>query len=87
MTLIKICGITSVQDALEVASLKVDMIGLVFAESSRRISRETACEITAALRETGLTPGRSRGFRERRPADDQPNSTRVQAGYGAAQRR
>jgi phosphoribosylanthranilate isomerase len=50
MTLIKICGITSAQDALEVASLGADMIGLVLGQSSRRISREMACEITAALR-------------------------------------
>ncbi|MGA9049293.1 MAG: phosphoribosylanthranilate isomerase [Dehalococcoidia bacterium] len=56
MTLIKICGITSVKDAMEVAGLRVDMIGLVFAESSRRISRERACEITTALGELASRP-------------------------------
>src|SRR5208337_651318 len=56
MTLIKICGITSVKDAMEVAGLRVDMIGLVFAESNRRISRERACEITTALGELASRP-------------------------------
>jgi phosphoribosylanthranilate isomerase len=56
MTLIKICGITSAQDALEIAGLRVDMLCLVFAESSRRVSSETASEITAALRALDSCP-------------------------------
>ncbi|MDD5311429.1 MAG: phosphoribosylanthranilate isomerase [Dehalococcoidia bacterium] len=50
MTLIKICGLTGLEDALSVAQMGVDMAGLVFfTESRRRISFKQAAEIIAAL--------------------------------------
>ncbi len=49
MTRIKICGITDIDDALAAASLGADAIGLVFAESPRRIELETARAISYAL--------------------------------------
>ena len=49
-TRIKICGITSVEDALAAARLGADAIGLVFyPPSPRYVEVEQAAEITAAL--------------------------------------
>lgn len=49
-TRVKICGMTSPEDAAEAARLGVDAIGLVFwPRSSRAVSRQQAREITAAL--------------------------------------
>jgi len=50
MTLIKVCGIKSAADALETARLGADIIGLVFAESRRRVSLQQAAEISLAVR-------------------------------------
>ena len=49
MTRIKICGITTVEDALAAAELGADAIGLHFAETPRKVTLEQAAEITAAL--------------------------------------
>ncbi len=46
---VKVCGITSVRDALLAAECGAGAIGMVFAESPRRIASDTAIEITAAL--------------------------------------
>ena len=50
MTWIKICGITSPQDALAATELGASAIGLIFAESPRRVSIEQARTIAAAVR-------------------------------------
>ncbi len=56
MTLIKICGLTSVEDALEVARLDVQIIGLVFAPGRRQISRRLAAEISCQLNKLPRRP-------------------------------
>jgi len=48
-TKIKICGTTSVHDARLALSMGADYVGLIFAESPRRINIATATEIRAAL--------------------------------------
>jgi len=46
---VKICGITRVQDALMAADLGADMVGLIFADSSRQIDEFSAARIVKAL--------------------------------------
>jgi phosphoribosylanthranilate isomerase len=50
VTIIKICGITSAEDAVQVAGLGVDIIGLVFAHSRRRVDIQQAAEIVGRVR-------------------------------------
>jgi phosphoribosylanthranilate isomerase len=45
---IKICGVTSVEDALMVAASGASALGLIFAESPRRLTLERAKEIARA---------------------------------------
>ena len=49
MTRVKICGCQSVEQALAAADAGADFVGLIFAESRRRISMEDAAEIVRAL--------------------------------------
>ncbi|MCE5197627.1 MAG: phosphoribosylanthranilate isomerase [Armatimonadota bacterium] len=49
MTLVKVCGITSVEDALACADMGADMLGFVFAESPRRANASIVKGIVEAL--------------------------------------
>lgn len=46
---IKICGITSVEDARLAAALGADYLGMIFCQSERRISEDQALAIAAAV--------------------------------------
>jgi phosphoribosylanthranilate isomerase len=57
MVKVKVCGITTPEDALTAAGSGADAIGLVFAESPRKLNVEQAREITATLPEGVLKVG------------------------------
>ena len=54
---IKICGVTTVQDARAIAALGASSVGLILSDSRRRVSVETATSITDAIRGTVLSTG------------------------------
>ena len=54
-SLVKVCGISSVEAAVEAANAGADLIGLIFAEKSKRkVSLEKAQEIVSAVRALGI---------------------------------
>jgi phosphoribosylanthranilate isomerase len=50
VTIVKICGVTSAEDAVSVAGLGADMIGLVLAHSRRQVEVQQAVEIVRRVR-------------------------------------
>ncbi len=65
----KICGITSEEDALLAAALGADAVGLVFAASSRRITSGRARSVVRRLPPEVLSVGVFRNERKERVAE------------------
>jgi len=57
MVKVKVCGITNPEDAREAATAGAAAIGLIFAESPRKVGIEEAREVAAALPEGVLKVG------------------------------
>jgi phosphoribosylanthranilate isomerase len=83
MTLIKICGLTSVEEALAVARMDVQVIGLVFAASRRRVSMQQAAEICAEVKKLPQHPILAGVFVNENPQT--VNETARQCGLDAVQ--
>ena len=66
MTLVKICGITNAGDARVAADAGADAVGLIFAESLRRVSIEEARRISTVLPENIIRVG---VFVDEKPAE------------------
>lgn len=57
MLLLKVCGITRSEDAAAACGMGYGAIGMVFAESPRRVSPERACEICSVIPPSVLRVG------------------------------
>lgn len=57
MTLIKICGITNIEDAVECVRLGANMLGFVFADSPRRADVDTVKHISRIVSGDARTVG------------------------------
>lgn len=66
---VKICGITTVDDALLAAGLGADAVGMIFAESSRRITQGEARDIARRLPAEIVSVGVFRNERRERVAE------------------
>ena len=76
MTVIKICGLTSIEDALGAAASGADIIGMVFAPSHRRVSPELAFTIVKQVRQMPHHPIIAGVF-----VNEQPQSVNEIAAY------
>jgi phosphoribosylanthranilate isomerase len=61
MTLVKICGLRDAETALETAKAGADMVGIMFAESRRKVTPQQCHDIVEALKEK-RTQGRDAIF-------------------------
>jgi len=61
MTLVKICGVRDAETALETAKAGADFIGIMFAESKRRVTPQQCHDIVEAIKE-GRQQGREAVF-------------------------
>ena len=61
MTLVKICGLRDAETALEGAKAGADFIGIMFAESKRKVTPQQCYDIVEALKEK-RTQGRDASF-------------------------
>lgn len=57
MTLVKICGVRSAEVAVEAAKAGADFIGLMFAESRRKVSPQECYDIVEAIHKLRKVPG------------------------------
>ena len=61
MTLVKICGLRDAETAIETAKAGADFIGLMFAESKRRVTPQECYDIVEAIK-GGRAQGREASF-------------------------
>jgi phosphoribosylanthranilate isomerase len=57
VTLVKICGITNIEDAVECVTLGANMLGFIFAESPRRVDVDTVRHINRIIGGDARTVG------------------------------